>query len=177
MLEQLRSIKRGLLNLNNMKRSSQQGIGLVEVLIASSIIVVGVLTIIEAFNIYVSYALANNGNVQAAYLMEEGLETMTFFRDNGWTTYISKLSTTTTYYLKTVSSTWATTTTQQYVDSQFVRKLTLTDVNRDASGYIVSSGGTYDPNTKKITVTIEYSQGHATTTRSMSTYIANINND
>jgi hypothetical protein len=41
----------------------------------------------------------------------------------------------------------------------------------------VSSGGTYDSNTKRVTVTVEYKQGGATTTTSLVTYLTNSNND
>ena len=162
-----------------MNKKSQQGIGVIEVLIGASIITIGLVALIESYNVYLNYALANSGNVQAAYLLEEGIEGMTFIRDKGWTANIAPLSTTTTYYLAfdAVGSTWKVTTTAQYIDNTFLRKVGITDVNRDASGYIVSSGGTYDASTKLMTVTLDYFQGHGTTTRTMSSYISNINGD
>jgi Tfp pilus assembly protein PilE len=162
-----------------MKRQNTQGIGLIEVLIAASIITIGILALIEGYTIYVNYALANTGNVQAAYLTEEGLEVMTFIRDKGWTANIANLSTTTTYYIvfNTSLNTWTTTITPQYIDVAFLRSFRIQDVNRDINARITSSGGTYDPGTKLIHETIEYYQGHGTTTRTLSTYITNLNND
>jgi Tfp pilus assembly protein PilV len=161
------------------KRLNTRGIGLIEVLIAASIITIGILALIEGYTIYVNYALANTGNVQAAYLMEEGLEVMTFIRDKGWTANIANLSTTTTYYIafNTSLNTWTTTITPQYVDVAFLRSFQIQDVNRDFNARITSSGGTYDPETKLIQETIQYYQGHGTTTRTLSTYITNLNND
>ena len=105
--------------------------------------------------------------------MEEGLEVVTFLRDKGWANNIAKLSTTTIYYLSWSGTDWATTTTPQYVDGMFLRKISVADVKRDGSDRIASSG-TYDPNTKQITATVEYYQGHSTTTRVMSTFITNL---
>ena len=148
------------------------GMALVEILIGSAIISVGVLTASSVFSTYVEYSFANQKNIQASYLLEEGLEVVSFFRDVSWTN-ISSLSTTTTYYLVWNSNSWATTTTPQYVDGEFLRKINVADVKR-GTGDRISDSGTYDPLTKKITATVEYWQGHATTTRTISTYIANI---
>ncbi len=159
-----------------MKGIFHRGIGLIEVLVGVSIIAIGFLALSDSYTKYVKYALANNKNVQAAYIGEEGLEAVSFLRDKSWSTYIAPLGTTTTYYLAwdSTNSFWKATTTAQYVDSTFLRTVGVTDVKRDSNGRIISSGGTYDPNTKQITVTEQYSQGHATTTKSMTTYIANI---
>lgn len=152
-------------------RKKNVGMALVEILIGSAIISGGILAISTSYTTYFKYALANQKNVEAAYLLEEGLEVVSYFRDETWTN-ISSLSTTTTYYLA-FSSTWATTTTPQYVDGTFLRSLTLSDVRRDANDDIAFSG-TYDPNTKMVTATVSYFQGHATTTKTMSMYITNI---
>lgn len=150
-----------------------KGFALVEIIIGSTIISLGIMAAITSFNTYLDYAFSNQKNVQASYLLEEGLEAVTGFRDKGWSTNISKLSTTTTYYLTFSSSSWATTTTAQYVDGVFLRSIKINDVKRDANDNIASTG-TYDPNTKEVVATVAYSQGHATTTKAISTYITNL---
>jgi hypothetical protein len=77
----------------------------------------------------------------------------------------------------TASSTWKATTTVEYVDGVFLRSFNLDDVWRDVNGEIVTSGGIYDTDTKSVMATINYFQGKATTTRTMTTYITNINED
>ncbi len=149
------------------------GIALIEVIIGSAIISVGILTINSSFNTYVEYALANQRNAEAAYILEEGLEAMTFIRDKGWNTYVATLSTTTTQYLSFYGGTWSTVATPEYVDGVFLRSIAIEDVTRDGTDDI-SAEGTYDPDIKKITSTVSYFQGKATTTKSMSVYIANI---
>lgn len=147
--------------------------GLVEVVIGASILTVGILALIGSYSTFVSFAFSNQKNVEAGYLLEEGLEAVTFLRDKGWAVNIATLSTTTTYYLTFNGSYWATTTTPVYVDGQFLRTIGISDVKRDGSDRIAETG-TFDPNTKKITATVAYFQGHATTTKSISTYITNI---
>ena len=149
------------------------GVALIEILIGSAIMSIGILAINTSYTEYLKYALANQKNVEAAYLLEEGLEITTFFRDQSWAENIAKLSTTTTYYFSFVSSNWATTTTPQYIDGQFLRSISVSDVRRDGNDDIALSG-TYDPNIKKITATVSYWQGHSTTTKTMSTYLTNI---
>lgn len=152
---------------------NKKGMALVEIIIGSAIITTGILAAITSYNTYISYAMSNSKNILASYILEEGLEVMTFFRDVSWLN-ISGLSTTTTYHLAFNGTAWATTTTPEYVDGEFLRNITVSDVQRNGSDQIDSSG-VYDPNIKLITTTVEYSQGHATTTKSISTYITNIN--
>lgn len=152
---------------------THSGFGLIEIIIGSAIFSLGVLAIVSSFNIYIRYALSNQYNIQTAYLLEEGIEVIRFFRDNGWSTYIAPLSTTTTYYLSFANGAWATTTTPLYIDGRFVRTITISDVHRNASDEIALSG-TYDPYTKLITASVAYSDRSATTTKTMSAYISNI---
>ena len=157
-----------------MNTKKTKGFALVEIIIGFSVISIGILSIIYSYLVYIKYSLANNRNTEAVYILEEGVEAITFIRDKGWDQNISTLSTTTTYYLIFENSTWATTTATQYIDSIFLRSFAVSDVNRDVDDRI-SDFGVYDPGTKKITVSVFYFQGHGTTTKSISTYISDIN--
>lgn len=154
--------------------SFKKGSAMVEIIVGVSIMLVGILVINTSYSTYMQYALSNQRNVEASYLLSEGLEAISLFRDDGWLKNISGFSTTTTYYLSFNGTKWATTTTPQYVDGFFLRAINLFDVKRDANDDITLSGGTYDSNIKLVTVTISYWQGHGTTTRTMSRYIVNI---
>jgi hypothetical protein len=153
----------------------KKGMGVIEVLIGATIITVGVLALITAFNTYLKYALSNDKNAQAAYLGEETLESLGFLRDGSWKGNIKNLSTTTTYYLawNVTKSWWQPTTTPQYVDGIFLRSFTLTDVFRDGNGKIASTG-TFDPSAKFITVSLSFFQGHSTSTKTMATYLTDL---
>lgn len=150
-----------------------RGMGIVEIVIGSAIITVGLLAVSTAYSTYVQYAFANEKNVESAYLLEENMEAVTFLRDKGWNANIATLSTTTTYYLAWNGTYWTSTTTTQYVDGQFLRSFTIFDVKRDANDDIASSG-IYDPNTKQISISIAYWQGHATTTQTLLGYVTNL---
>lgn len=158
------------------KNLKNKGMGLVEIIIGSAIILSGILVANISYTAYVQYALSNQKNVQATYLLEEGLEVMSLIRDKGWKNNIATLSPAKTYYLTFNGGVWVITLVSQYVDGQFLRRINVANVNRDSNDRI-STVGTLDQNTKYITVTVAYFQGHATTTRSLSTYITNIRND
>ena len=147
--------------------------GLIEIVIAAALLSLSILSLVSTYNTFISFAFSNQKNVEASYLLEEGLEAMTFLRDKSFTTNIKTLSTSTVYYLTFNGTYWATTTVPQYVDGIYLRSVGVSDVKRDASDKI-SASGTYDPNIKQVTATISFYQGHATTTKSISTYISNI---
>ncbi|MES3005075.1 MAG: hypothetical protein V4690_03125 [Patescibacteria group bacterium] len=152
--------------------NKKAGLALAEIIIGASIMSIAILAVSSVYARYVDYALSNDENVVASYVLEEGVEVMTFFRDVSWLN-IGNLSTTTTYYLTFSGNSWATSTTPQYVDGKILRRVNLEDVRRDINDDIAVAG-TVDSNIKKITVTVEYFQGHATTTKSLSTYLTNI---
>lgn len=158
----------------NFKKVSQNGSALVEIIIGSAIILTGILAIASSFNTYLQYAVSNQRNIEANYLMQEGLEAMTVLRDIAWTNNFASLSTTTTYYITWNGTRWATTTTTQYVDGIFLRSISVSDLKRDANDDLSTTTGTYDSNIKQVTVTVSFTQGHSTTTKSLSRYFANI---
>ena len=160
-----------------MQKKKNRGFGLIEIIIGSAIILSGILAVIVSYSTYIEYALSNEKNIEAGNLLEEGLEAVTFLRQKSWSANIAPLLNSTTYYLSFNGAYWATTTTPQYVDGLFLRSIKVDDVNRDSMDAVVAVGGTYDPNTKKITATVSFWQGHATTTQSISTYIANLYNN
>lgn len=154
-----------------------RGMALVEIVIGSAIIAVGIFAASTSFSTYLNYALANQKNIQASYLLEEGLEVLAYRRDTSWQANILNLSTTTTYYLNFNGADWTiTTTTPEYIGGEFLRSIRIYDVRRDSNDDIALSG-TYDPNTKQITSTVDYFQGHATTTKFISTLITNLYNN
>src|SRR3989344_1402951 len=107
-----------------MKTNTTLGMALIEIVIVAAILTLAILAMITTYTTYVQFAFSNQKNVEAAYLLEEGLEAITFLRDKGWTGNITTLSTTTTYYLSFNDLYWATTTVAQYVDGQFLRSIT-----------------------------------------------------
>jgi prepilin-type N-terminal cleavage/methylation domain-containing protein len=159
--------------------SKQNGFSLVEVVVASAIILMVTTGIMTTYNLYLKAATGNTETIQAALLLEEGVEAVKLLRDSGWTANIASLSTTTSYYLSwdSANSLWTATTSVNIIDSQFTRTFTLQEAYRDASSNLVSSlggGATVDSGTRELTVTIGWEDHGTPVSKTLSTYISNI---
>ena len=153
------------------------GFTLVEAVV--SVAVIGIV-LVSLSGVSAFLTRASNGNtakIQALFLAEEGIEIMRILRDQGWTTNIASISLNSPFYLSFTGGNWQKSATNVFIDGLFERKVTLESVQRDSSSNIVSSGGTVDPNIKKIIVSVSWSTRGATTTKSLSTYLANNFND
>lgn len=160
--------------MKDFNRNFNNGLTLVEVLIATSIILVFLLALFGAHSLYLRTAFSNGEVIKAAELAEESLEAMRFLRDSSWNTNIASLTLETDYGLIFSAGSWQVSATDIWVDSIFERTVTLSAVYRDASGDIVSSGGTLDPNTVLVASSVSWSERGATTTKSISTYLTNL---
>jgi Tfp pilus assembly protein PilV len=130
----------------------------VEVLIAASIITVSILaaTMVAQKSIYVSRQAFHT--TQASFLLEEGAENARIARDNAWSN------------VDTLNS------SEQI--GIFTRTVVASSVNRDdTTKDIVSSGGTLDNRTKLITVTVSWSEGNTTISKTLQFYIIDIFHD
>ncbi len=160
------------------KTNYKKGFSLIEVLISTFIIGTSAIAILNAYGYLIRAELGNVKYLKAAYLLDEGVEGVRYMRDKSWTTNILTLSTTTTYYLYASTSLgiadWKATTTKQIYDGFFERKLTFANVYRDSGKNIVLSGGTIDTDIMKVTVSVFWlGTNNSTTTKSVSTYVAN----
>lgn len=174
------------MRMNNLFRvgsshARNAGVSVVEVLIASAIIMTSVIAIMGVYGGLTSIAIRNTGKVQAGMLLDEGAEALRFMRDVSWTSNISPLVNGTTYTLYWDYSTstygWRATTTRDMIDDQFDRTFVLSAVNRDATTYnIVNSGGVLDTGTRKATISVSWYDGVATTTKSIMMYLYNTYN-
>jgi type II secretory pathway pseudopilin PulG len=151
-----------------------KGVSLVEVIVSATIITVFLSALVSLYNLQMNVIFRSARQVKATFLAEESIEAVKYMRDVSWNSYISPLSSNVDYYLVWQSGKWDTTTTNTYIDGLFERKMTLFPVSRDAQSNIVSSGGTLDPNTKKLTTTISWREGSATSTKVVSTYVSNL---
>ncbi|MDE2025408.1 MAG: type II secretion system protein [Patescibacteria group bacterium] len=109
--------------------------------------------------------------LQAIAYVREAEEAIRIIRDNGWTSVtngvaVGAASSTTTYCPQQVPSgtTWelvsltdpTKTTACDTPASGFTRSITIVNAQRNASNQIVLSGGTADPSTKAITITVSW---------------------
>ncbi len=158
----------------------KKGFGLLEIIIASAIVSVTIFSLSYVFLIASKLNAVSSDTVRANFLAEEGVEALRFLRDKSWSANLSGLSVGTTYYLSFVSATSAWSLGSSggaYIDNAFWRTITVANVGRDASFNILSSGGTNDPDTKKVNVQVAWLERGATTTITLSTYLTNIFNN
>lgn len=154
------------------KNKFKAGLSLVEVVIASAIILLLSLTLISANLAYLKTSKTNQKVIKATYLIEEGIEAVNFIKNNNW----NDLGTVgTSYYLNWNGLTWLPTTTKSLISGTYERRFFTEDVNRDSSGDIVTEGGVVDPNTRKLTVEVVWTD-ISTTTKAISRYLIK-NND
>ena len=158
--------------MNSLKQKNL-GLTLVEVLVATAIIMGFLTTLVTVHNAYLNSSFSNLASVKATYLGEEGIESIKGLRDASWTNNIATLTNGVPYYLYFTGGAWTTTTTPIVIDSQFTRKIVLSAVNRDASSDITTTGGSLDSNTREVVVTVSWLDHSATSTRVIDTYITN----
>ena len=151
----------------------ESGTGLIEIILALSIVLLGVFALLKTYNYYLRFALSHRHDAKVALLLEEGIEAIKILRDVSWSQKIATLSSGSVYSLEFVNSTWSATTSRKYVDGVFDRTLVLSDVYRDSSDDIAGSG-VLDSNTKKAVVLVAYNGIVGTTTKSVSVYVTNL---
>jgi len=145
------------------------GLGLIEAVIAVAIIGTALVATVGVFNLFLRSALRTTPEIKGVFLLEEGLEAVRSIRDFGWSTEITPLALGTPYELVWSSGRWVLDSGPHPVDD-FTRGIVFSAVNRDTEGHIVESGGTDDPNTREVTVTITRNGD----TRTVSMYITNV---
>jgi len=156
-------------------RGITAGFMLVEILIASAMVTMVLLSIQLYYKKVLDVSEDTTRHIQSGFLLEEGVEALKLMRDQSWSGKIAAIATSTTYQLYWNGSVWTATTTSQQIESVFTRTFVLSDVFRDGLDNIASAG-TYDSGTKKVFMSVSwrYKGGNATTTESAETYITNL---
>lgn len=164
-----------------MNMNKKKGIGLLEVVIAVSILGAALMTIVVTYRMYLKAALSNTEIIKVTYLAEEGMEAVRLLRDESWGDNIGSLSFGTEYFLTyaTTTNKWSVASTSQdnMIADRYYRTVVFDEVERGSGDDIVASGGTSDSETRFVTVSMSWFEGDATTTRSLSGYITNLFNN
>lgn len=163
---------------NNYYSNYSRGMGLMEIIVGTTIISLSLVGLITSFNLFVSTGLANTKRVQAIYILEESIEAFRYIRDDGWTTNISSLSRDAPYNLAFDGVSWEATTTQALIDDMFSRTVTIADVyRRQTDDDIIASTSpdskTLDINTIQVTAEVVWGDEKVKAT----TYFTNIFNN
>ncbi len=155
-------------------RSRGRGFGLVEVVVGAAIIAGLVVGGASALARLTRTAQVTWQESRASWWLEEGAEAVRWWRDAAWAN-VSDLQPGTRYYLTWSGSNFATSTTATPLNPIFTRWLETAEVYRDGNGDVVSSGGTLDPETRFITLAVEWSDfTGGLRTKNLSFYLTNL---
>ena len=161
------------------RKDARSGQSLAEVLIA---VAIGAILITAGVTLIVPALQSNKdaAKIQVAASLGKGLlDNVRSWAGGNWNAVLALATGTgNTYYLNTSSSPFTVSapgSVQSLVvgTSTYTRSFYLMDVERDSGGNIVTSGGTYDPSTKLLTVVYGWLGG---TVNSMTTYLVRGNN-
>jgi len=100
--------------------------------------------------------------IHAAQLMKESQEVMRSIREASW----SNIETNGTYHPTQNGTAWTLTAGPEVIDGLMTRQIEIEDVQRDGNNQIVTSSGSVDPSTKKITTTLSWNVPIITSTSS-----------
>src|SRR3989344_1703741 len=136
------------------KLSSQKGLSIIELLIAIGLTSLILPVLVAGFFIVRSNSLHQNQRLHAISYLREAVEAVRIVRDNSW----ESISVNGIYYPVATASSWMLSSGSEIINPyNLTRQIEINDTYRDSSGLIVESGGTLDPSTKKITVTVSWS--------------------
>lgn len=147
--------------------------GLIEIILVVAIISTSFFMIGQLGFMSIKASKDRADRVRALAVAEEGIEAVRTIRDAGWTANIAPLTFGATYYVATSSNQWVLTGTNPGpINNIYTRTAVIDNVLRDINDDIVTIGGTDDPGTKKVTMTVTW--GTPAKTLELMTYITNI---
>lgn len=149
----------------------QVGVTLVEVMIAIAIIAIMIVVVGYSVLTYVDARTQLLDDTKGLYLAEEGVELLRALRDEDWNT-IDALTLGGTYGLAVSTTTIGIAGATEVIDGVFYRSFVVSEVRRDGNDDIdLSGGGSVDPNTRSITVSVFGPTG----TTSLTSIFTNVN--
>lgn len=145
----------------------KKGFTIIEILIVILIAGTALGSLFALYTISFKAIGQNEIKLQAVNLVGEALEITRALRDESWDN-LAILTPGANYYPSKSGSNWVI---NPGIETQgiFTRKIILENIYRDINDNIVASGGTLDPNTKKITATVSWPNQNI----SFSTYLTN----
>ena len=137
--------------MEQLRRYNNQGQLLVELLIALAMMAILIPAVTAGFIASRQGKAQERQRLEATALAREASEAVRIVRDGGW----SNIATNGTYHPEITGTTWILASGPVSVNG-YTESVTIADVRRDGTEKIVESGGTVDPSTKKVTVTVSW---------------------
>lgn len=138
------------------KQQKQKGIGIIEIIICLSIITIAFWGFLELNKYNLKIQEQSQGKTEALNLAEESIEAVRSIRNKNWND-LAILTSDTNYYPVLSGNSWTLNAINPgLINNKYNRWVVLEKVYRDSNSNIVSSGGTEDLKTKKITSFVEW---------------------
>lgn len=145
-LKQLRLINMGLLQIIKM----QKGQTLIELLITIALAAILMPALLGGFAIARSGRAQQEQRIAAVSLAKESEEAVRVVAANSWSNMKDG-----TYHATPSGTTWVLASGSAQING-FTRSIEISSVNRDLSGNITIVGGSLDPSTKKISISVSW---------------------
>ena len=151
------------------------GFTIIEVLIAAAIISGAFIASSTITTTLLSRHDENSKSARSAFVGEEGMEVVRYLRDSSYVNNIATKTLSTPYYAVFSAGDWSlTTVAPDLIDGIFTRTIEFYGVYRSITGEIVTSGGTLDPDIRRIEVSTSWSGQSGTVTKKINSYVAKI---
>lgn len=150
------------------------GFGVMEMIVAIAIVGLVFFSIYQFALISFASVHSSGRRVTAAYLAEEGIEAVRTLRNQSWSGNISSLASNLTYYPTIINGNWQLVITNPgTIANLFTRTVNFQSVVRDANDNITGGSGVLDPHTKKVIVTVSWSEKTGSQQIVLETYLTN----
>jgi type II secretory pathway pseudopilin PulG len=155
-------------------RNSNKGFGVIEMVVVTGIVSMTLFAFLQTSILAIKLLRAEKENLEATLLAQEAMEAARSIRDESWANNIASLANGTRYYPMVENGKWKLKTISPgLINGKYDRYVIFSEVRRDAQDKI-ASGGTLDPNTKKITTYTEYSGKTKTIVSYMTNFVASL---
>ena len=154
------------------KNLNSNGQLLVEVIIVMGLMALLLPALVGAIITSKQGEAQRDNRIAATGLLKEMTEAMRVIRESDW----QALAVNGTYHPEVSGSTWILVSGPETING-LIRDIVISDVYRDSSGAIVSSGGTLDPSTKQLIATVSWTQpspGVVSSTLYLTRYLDNL---
>lgn len=133
------------------KKNSVNGQSLVELLVTIGLLSILFPALLTGFFVTRNGRAQQEQRLKATVYLKEAQEALRIIQANGWVNLANG-----TYHVIPSGSTWALGQGSEVVGVTFTRQIAIGDVLRDEDGDVVFSGGTIDPSTKQITISVSW---------------------